>query len=135
MFICLVWVMWISLVVIFLPLVGVLANMVTRPAADESDGEARGGAPGSVRPTHLGQAGPAGDCESRSVEMSTVSRVSSRMDPVDIRRFRVKHALRSLEDALMLLESRPAEGIETAALERVRDDLAVVLRLAEADCR
>ncbi len=52
-----------------------------------------------------------------------------------MRRFRVKHALRSLEDALMLLESRPAEGIEIAALERVRADLAIVLRLAEADCR
>lgn len=66
--------------------------------------------------------------------MITVDR-ATRRDPADMRRFRVKHALRSLEDALMLLETRPAEGIDIAALERVRDDLAVVLRLAEADCR
>jgi hypothetical protein len=69
------------------------------------------------------------------MEMSTVDRASSRRNPADMRRFRVKHALRSLEDALMLLESKPAEGIEIGALERVRDDLAIVLRLAEADCR
>jgi hypothetical protein len=50
-------------------------------------------------------------------------------------RFRIKHALLAVEDALALLEPRPAEGIEVAALERVRDDLAVVLRAAEADCR
>jgi hypothetical protein len=49
----------------------------------------------------------------------------------EIRRFRVKHALRSIEDALTLLEDQPAEGIEMAALERVRDDLAVVLRRLE----
>jgi hypothetical protein len=54
-----------------------------------------------------------------------------RTKPTDIRRFRVKHALRSIEDALSLLEDRPAEGIETQALERVRDDLAVVLRALE----
>ena len=52
----------------------------------------------------------------------------------DRRRFRIKHALRSLEDALTLLETDPAAGIEIAALERVRDDLKVVLRLAEAEC-
>jgi hypothetical protein len=52
----------------------------------------------------------------------------------DHRRFRVKHALRSIEDALVLLDTGPAEGIEIAALERIRDDLAVVLRFAEADC-
>ena len=50
-------------------------------------------------------------------------------------RFRVKHALLAVEDALALLEPTPAEGIEIAALERVRDDLVVVLRAAEADCR
>lgn len=49
----------------------------------------------------------------------------------EIRRFRVQHALRSIEDALNLLEDKPAEGIETTALERVRDDLAVVLRTLE----
>ena len=52
----------------------------------------------------------------------------------DRRRFRVKHALQSIEDALLLLAGQPAEGIEIAALTRIRDDLAVVLRLAEADC-
>ena len=51
--------------------------------------------------------------------------------PAEIRRFRVKHALRSIEDALSLLEDKPAEGIETKALERVREDLAVVLRTLE----
>jgi hypothetical protein len=50
---------------------------------------------------------------------------------VEIRRFRVKHALRSIEDALNLLGDKPAEGIETSALERVREDLAVVLRTLE----
>jgi hypothetical protein len=53
----------------------------------------------------------------------------------DRRRFRVKHALRAVEDALALLDPRPAQGIEIAALERVREDLAVVLRAAEAECR
>lgn len=53
----------------------------------------------------------------------------------DHRRFRIKHALRAVEDALILLDGQPAEGVELAALERIRDDLAVVLRLAEADCR
>jgi hypothetical protein len=53
----------------------------------------------------------------------------------DRRRFRVKSALRSVEDALTMLEPRPADGIEIAALQRVRDDLAVVLRQAEADSR
>jgi hypothetical protein len=46
----------------------------------------------------------------------------------DIRRFRVKHALRSIEHALILLDSRPSEGIEIAALERIRDDLSILLR-------
>jgi hypothetical protein len=54
-----------------------------------------------------------------------------RTTPAEIRRFRVKHALRSIEDALNLLAHKPAEGIETHALERVRDDLAVVLRALE----
>jgi len=51
--------------------------------------------------------------------------------PTEIRRFRIKHALRSIEDALSLLDDKPAEGIETSALERVREDLAVVLRTLE----
>jgi hypothetical protein len=53
---------------------------------------------------------------------------------VDIRRFRVKHALRAVEDALILLDSERAIGVQLSALERIRDDLALVLRLAEADC-
>jgi hypothetical protein len=47
-------------------------------------------------------------------------------------RFRVEHALYAVEDALRLLESAPAEGIELSALERVRDDLAVLLREVKA---
>ncbi len=50
--------------------------------------------------------------------------------PADIRRFQLEHALDALENALILLDKRWAEGIEISALERVRDDLAVVLRLA-----
>ena len=60
---------------------------------------------------------------------------SPRSAAADRCRFRVKHALLAVENALALLEPRPAEGIEVAALERVRDDLAVVLRGAEEDCR
>ena len=56
---------------------------------------------------------------------------TQRTTPSEIRRFRVKHALRSIEDALSLLDDKPAEGIETSALERVREDLAVVLRTLE----
>jgi hypothetical protein len=47
-------------------------------------------------------------------------------------RFRVEHALHAVEDALRLLEPAPAEGIEFSALERVRDDLSVLLRAVEA---
>ncbi len=50
--------------------------------------------------------------------------------PADIRRFRLEQALRAIENALILLDGRPADGVELSALERVRDDLAVVLRLA-----
>ncbi|HET7856411.1 MAG TPA: hypothetical protein VFL41_08145 [Gaiellaceae bacterium] len=53
----------------------------------------------------------------------------------DRRRFRVKHALRALDDAIALLAPAPADGIEITALERVREDLAVVLRVAEAKRR
>ena len=48
--------------------------------------------------------------------------------PADIRRFRVAQALKSIENALILLDSSPGEGVEISALERVRDDLGVVLR-------
>jgi hypothetical protein len=75
------------------------------------------------------------DCESLCVDISSVSHGSPGWDHADKRRFRVTHALRSLEDALMLLRREPTDGVEIAALERVRDDLAVVLRLAEAECR
>jgi len=50
--------------------------------------------------------------------------------PADIRRFQLEHALDALENALILLDKRWAEGIEISALERVRNDLAVVVRLA-----
>ncbi len=50
----------------------------------------------------------------------------------DLRRFRLEHALQSLENTLILLDARPAEAIEISALERVRDDLAVLLRAAVA---
>jgi hypothetical protein len=60
---------------------------------------------------------------------------SYRSGPADRRRFRVKHALRAVDDAIALLEPAPADGIEVAALQRVREDLAVVLREAEMDRR
>lgn len=56
---------------------------------------------------------------------------TQRTTSAEIRRFRVKHALRSIDDALSLLDDKPADGIETSALERVREDLAVVLRTLE----
>ena len=60
---------------------------------------------------------------------------SHRSGPADRRRFRVKHALRAVDDALALLEPAPVDGIEVDALQRVRDDLAIVLREAEAERR
>jgi hypothetical protein len=53
----------------------------------------------------------------------------------DRRRFRIAHALRSVEDALLLLEPPPAEGIEVRALQRVRDDLSILLRTVGAEQR
>jgi hypothetical protein len=47
-------------------------------------------------------------------------------------RFRVEHALHAVEDALRLLGPAPADGIEISALERVRDDLSVLLRAVKA---
>jgi hypothetical protein len=58
---------------------------------------------------------------------------SPRSTADDRRRFRVKHALRSVEHAIALLDPAPAEGIEIAALERVREDLTVLVRLTEAE--
>ena len=69
------------------------------------------------------------------VQVGGDSRTTPRSGAADRHRFRVKYALRSVEDALAMLEPIPAEGIEVDALERVRDDLTVVLRAAEADCR
>lgn len=60
---------------------------------------------------------------------------SHRSGPADRRRFRVKYALRAVDDAIALLEPAPADGIEIDALQRVRADLAVVLREAEAERR
>jgi hypothetical protein len=51
-------------------------------------------------------------------------------DASDRRRFRIAYALRSIEDALLLLDPLPAEGIEVRALQRVRDDLSILLRSA-----
>jgi hypothetical protein len=48
----------------------------------------------------------------------------------DRRRFQIASALRAVEDALLLLDPIPAEGIEIPALQRVRDDLSVLLRTA-----
>ena len=53
-------------------------------------------------------------------------------DTYEKRRFRVEHALYAVEDALRLLEPARAHGIEIKALERVRDDLSVLLRAVEA---
>ena len=53
----------------------------------------------------------------------------------DIRRFRLEHALKALEDALILLDHERDTGVELSALERVRDDLGVVVRIAQSDCR
>lgn len=67
---------------------------------------------------------------------SAAQRISpSRARAVDVRRFRVTHALRAVDDAISLLSDEDVEGVELAALGRVRDDLAVVLRLSEAQCR
>jgi hypothetical protein len=52
-------------------------------------------------------------------------------DTAGRRRVRIKHALRAVEDALFLLEPPAAEGLDTPALKRVRDDLVVRLRSAE----
>jgi hypothetical protein len=54
---------------------------------------------------------------------------------LDRRRFRIAHALRAVEDALLLLNPVPAEGIEVRALQRVRDDLSVLLRATARERR
>jgi len=45
-------------------------------------------------------------------------------------RRRVKHALNAVDDTLILLEICRPDAIDVAALERVRDELALVLRKA-----
>jgi len=59
---------------------------------------------------------------------------SSPTKPVaDLRRFRVKHGLKAVEDALILLDSERTVGVQLSTLERLRDDLAVLLRALEAE--
>lgn len=53
-------------------------------------------------------------------------------DNSEKQRFRVEHALYAVEDALRLLGPARADGIEISALERVRDDLSVLLRAVKA---
>ena len=53
-------------------------------------------------------------------------------DNSERQRFRVEHALNAVEDALRLLEPAPAYGIEISAIERVREDLSVLLRAVKA---
>ena len=55
------------------------------------------------------------------------------VDLLDWRRFRISLALSALEEALRLLDPAPAEGLEIRALERVRDDLDVILRIDEIE--
>ena len=57
----------------------------------------------------------------------------SSVDRLDWRRFRISLALRNVEDALRLLDPAPADGLEISALERVRDDLEVILRIDEIE--
>lgn len=55
------------------------------------------------------------------------------VDLQDWRRFRISLALSAVEDALRLLDPAPADGLEICALERVRDDLEVLLRIDEIE--
>ena len=55
------------------------------------------------------------------------------VDHLDWRRFRISMALRNVEDALRLLDPAPIDGLEIRALERMRDDLEVVLRIDEIE--
>ena len=57
------------------------------------------------------------------------------VDHLAWRRFRISMALRNVEDALRLLDPAPVDGLEIRALERVRDDLEVVLRIDEIERR
>jgi hypothetical protein len=58
---------------------------------------------------------------------------SSSVDSAEWRRLRISLALEALGVALYLLDPVPADGLEIRALERVRDDLEVVLRIDEIE--
>jgi hypothetical protein len=60
--------------------------------------------------------------------MDQTRRRTCSFDTETWRRIRVEHALHAVEEALALLTPSPADGIEIRALERLRDDLAVLLR-------
>jgi hypothetical protein len=57
------------------------------------------------------------------------------VDSAEWRRLRILLALEAVETALCLLDPAPADGLEIRALERVRDDLEVVLRIDEIERR
>jgi hypothetical protein len=61
--------------------------------------------------------------------------VASPSPVADLRRFRLEHALKAVENALVLLDQERDTGVELSALERVRDDLEIVLSIARSDCR
>ena len=84
-----------------------------------------------------GQAGrlPRSDDLFMEFECDPADPLAFPVDSSDWRRFRISLALRALEAALSLLEPTPAEGLEIRALERVRDDLEVVLRIDEIERR
>jgi uncharacterized protein (DUF1778 family) len=57
----------------------------------------------------------------------------SSVDTAEWRRLRILLAVEAVETLLCLLDPPPAEGLEIRALERVRDDLEVVLRIDEIE--
>ncbi len=59
----------------------------------------------------------------------------SSVDTAEWRRLRILLALEAVETALCLLDPPPAEGLEIRAIERVRDDLEVILRIDEIERR
>lgn len=69
------------------------------------------------------------------VESDHAGAYPSSVDGSDWRRLRILLALQAIETALYLLDPVPAEGLEIRALERVRDDLEVVLRIDEIERR
>jgi len=64
--------------------------------------------------------------------MNSAFALSYSSGSTDLRRFQLEHALKAIEDALILLDTKPAEAIEISALERVRDDLSILLRASVA---